>query len=436
MAEMEQALVPLADVQRLALSGATRLPAVRIGIDDALDCVTAEDVLATEDVPPFANTAMDGYAVRAADTLGAPVELEVVGVLAAGAAPTVSIGPGQAIQIMTGAPIPEGADAIAIVERTEAVQPAGSTGSRRVRILDEVAQGAHFRAAGSDIATGSVAISAGTALSPSHIGVLGSVGAGKVLVQRRPRVGVMSTGDELVELDADGTAPPLRPGQIRDSNRHALLATLRRDGFEPVDIGIVPDTKAAVTEALGRALVSCDAVLTTGGVSMGEFDYVKVVLASLAAVPEAVAAGASVHELSVAIRPAKPLVVGFLPSGSGGPLVPVFGLPGNPVSCLVSYQAIALPALRVLAGRPAAPPPVIRGIAGEDLHRRSDGKTHLIRVMASFTPDGRVLARSSGGQMSHQLRAMAEANALAVVPDGSGVDAGENVDLIVFGPLA
>jgi molybdopterin molybdotransferase len=437
VAEAEATLVALADVQRLALSGARRLPPVRVGIDEALDCVTAEDVLAAEDVPPFANTAMDGYAVRSADTLGAPVELVVVGVLAAGAAPTVAVGPGQAIKIMTGAPIPDGADAIAIVERTEAAEPSGTTGRRHVRILDEVPVGAHFRAAGSDIAAGSVAVTAGTALSPSHIGVLASVGAGTVLVHGKPRVGVLSTGDELAELRPDGTAPPLRPGQIRDSNRHALLATLRRDGFQPVDIGIVRDTQSAVSEALGRALLECDAVLTTGGVSMGEFDYVKVVLASQAASAEAVAAGAAVYELGVAIRPAKPLVVAFLPSGKAeGGLVPVFGLPGNPVSCLVSYLAIALPALRVLAGRPAAPPPVVSGIAGEDFHRRSDGKTHLIRVVASFMPDGRLEARPSGGQMSHQLRAMADANALAVVPNGSGIDAGARVDLIVFGPVA
>jgi len=440
-------LVPLADVQRLALSGARPLPVVRILLDDALGCVLAADVVGREDVPPFANSAMDGYAVRAADTEGAPVELEVVGVLGAGvaAASVGAVGPGQAIQIMTGAPIPEGADGIAIVERTEAVAGAGepAVGSEggagglperpRVRILDVVSAGVHIRAAGSDLPAGAVAVPAG-AILPADVGVLASIGAGIVSVHPRPRVGVMTTGDELVELAPDGSAPALEPGQIRDSNRHAMIATLRRDGFGPVDLGVVGDTEEAVTAGLKRALRECDAVLTTGGVSKGEFDYVKVVLAKLASA--AGAAGAAVHELSVAIRPAKPLVLSWLPAGGAGArLIPVFGLPGNPVSSLVSYQAIALPVLRVLAGHAPAPPPTVPAVALEDLRRRPDGKTHLLRVNLSWQADGRLGARSAGGQMSHQLTAMAFANALAIVPDGDGLGAGERLEAILFGSV-
>jgi molybdenum cofactor synthesis domain-containing protein len=462
----EEILVPLADVQRLALSGARPLSPVRLPLDDALGCVLAADVLASEDVPPFANSAMDGYAVRAADTAGAPVELEVVGSLGAGVAALVGVGPGEAIQIMTGAPIPEGADGIAIVERTEVVATAGAgaadigaAGARldaagigvaagsangggrpRIRILDVVARGDHLRAAGSDLAAGSVAVVAGTLL-PAHVGVLASIGAGVVVVHPRPRVGVMTTGDELVELALDGSAVPLAPGQIRDSNRHAMLATLRRDGFAAVDLGVVRDTEEAVTVGLKRALRECDAVLTTGGVSKGEFDFVKVVLAQLA--EAASADGAAVHELSVAIRPAKPLVISWLPAGgdddsaaADGPrLVPVFGLPGNPVSSLVSYQAIALPVLRVLAGHLPAPPPTVPAGALEDLHRRRDGKTHLLRVDVSWQSDGRLGARSMGGQMSHQLTGMAAANGLAIVPDGDGLAAGALLEVIVFGPI-
>ncbi len=427
-----ETLVPLEEVQRLALANAVPLPPRLVPLDDALGCVLAADVLAPEDVPPFANTAMDGFAVRSADTTAAPVELDVVGVLGAGSAPTTPVGPGQAIQIMTGAPIPDGADGIAIVERTE---PAGDDDHRRVRVLDPVAAGSHLRAAGSDLAAGALAVAAGTVVTAADVGVLASVGAGRVLVYPRPRVGVMTTGDELVELAPDGSARPLAPGQIRDSNRHAVLATLRRDGFEAVDLGLAADTEEAVTSGLERALRTCDAVLTTGGVSKGEFDYVKVVLARLGA--EA-GPGGAVHELSVAIRPAKPLVISWLRGGGReGParFLPVFGLPGNPVSSLVSYQAIALPALRVLAGHPAAPPPTVPAVAGQGLHRRPDGKTHLVRAEARWREDGRLVADAVGGQMSHQLAGMALANALALIPDGDGLAEGDEVQLILLGPL-
>jgi molybdopterin molybdotransferase len=463
----DETLVPLEDVQALALSGARPLPPVEMPLDDALGCILAADVLAVENVPPFANTAMDGYAVRAADTAGAPVELEVVGTLGAGSASVVGVGPGQAIQIMTGAPMPEGADAIAIVERTEAIgerqtgadDALGRTPGirRRVRILEAVSAGAYVRAAGSDLVAGSVAVEVG-AILPAHIGVLASVGAGVVRVHPRPRVGVMTTGDELVELAPDGSSRPLKPGQIRDSNRHAMLATLRRDGFEAIDFGVVGDSEKEVTDVLQRAIKRCDALLTTGGVSRGEFDYVKVVLARLATASADVP-GVAVHELSVAIKPAKPLVISWLPAGGerhgarvrlgpegAGPngegadstgvrLVPVFGLPGNPVSSLVSYQAIALPVLQVLAGHSPAPPPTVPAVAREDLRRRRDGKTHLLRVEVSWQADGRLGARSAGGQMSHQLTAMAAGNALAIIPNGEGLTVGEKLEVILFGPI-
>ncbi len=354
----DEVLVALPEVQQLVMGAVRPLPASWATIGEALGRITAEDIAAGEDIPPFPNTAMDGYAVRAEETSPPPVELEVVDVLAAGREPTVAVGPRQAVQIMTGAPIPAGATGIAIVERTE---PVGTGGPRLVRILDEVEPGAHIRPAGSDFPAGQVAIPAGTLLTPSHIGVLASIGASRVRVYRRPHVGVLSTGDELVEAVAGQPAPALAPGQIRDSNRHALLATLSRDGFEPVDLGLVRDDEGEVEEALRRAVRECDAVLTSGGVSKGEFDYVKVVLGRLAEEPT------GLIQLSVAIRPAKPFAFAMLADGSAGSgnapaapgedlgspassgngrprAVPVFGLPGNPVSSLVSYQMIALPA--------------------------------------------------------------------------------------------
>ncbi|MGH9169981.1 MAG: molybdopterin molybdotransferase MoeA [Acidimicrobiales bacterium] len=315
-----------------------------------------------------------------------------------------------------------------------------------MRILDAVTPGVHIRGVGSDIQAGSVVVRSGTVLGPGHIGVLASVGCGSVMAHRRPRVGVMTTGDELVELDESGVARDLLPGQIRDSNRHALVAALRQDGYEAVDLGIVRDTPEAVESALQQALGTCDALLTTGGVSMGEFDYVKVVLSRLAGpasgageaggtgAGEAGGTGAGVEVLQVAIRPAKPLVLAWLPAGDGR-VVPVFGLPGNPVSSLVSYRVIALPALRVLGGHSATVPTSVRGVAGEDLRRRPDGKTHFVRVEACWRNDGRLVARSAGGQMSHQLSAMAGANALAVLRDGEGAAAGDDIDLLLIGEV-
>jgi molybdopterin molybdotransferase len=418
-----EALTPLSEVQDLVLAHCKPLAPEDVPLDEAVGCVLAADVVAAENVPAFPNTAMDGFAVRASDTAGAPVDLEVIGVLAAGAAPSVPVGEGQAMQIMTGAPMPKGADGIAIVERTEAAE-ASPEGTRRVRVLDSVEAGMHVRLPGSDLRAGSVVARSGALLTPELIGVIASTGAATVLAHRRPRVGVMATGDELVEV---GPAS-LAPGQIRDSNRHALLARLLADGFRAVDLGIVPDREEAVRLAVEGAVETCDAVLTTGGVSMGEFDYVKVVLDSLAASSPGKALS---HQLSVAIRPAKPLSLAFLPRGDS--TVAVFGLPGNPVSSLVSYLVIARVGLRALGGflgRPAT----IRAVASEGLTRRpGDGKLHLVRVRVESAEDGRLIASSAGGQMSHQLGAMAAANALAFLPDGRGAEPGEHVEVLLFG---
>jgi molybdopterin molybdotransferase len=225
---------------------------------------------------------------------------------------------------------------------------------------------------------------------------------GRVTVHRRPRVGVMSTGDELVEGGA------LARGQIRDSNRPTLLALLRQSGFDTVDLGIVADDEASVTHALTRAVEQCDAVLTSGGVSMGDLDFVKVVLDQIG----------EMRWMQVAIKPAKPLAFGTVGA------VPVFGLPGNPVSSMVSYELFARPALRKMAGRRDLDRLQVTATAPDGLPRRPDGKLHLVRVVAVQAEDGTWTVRSAGGQGSHQLSAMAAANALAIVPDGDGVEAG------------
>ncbi|MHB1987738.1 MAG: molybdopterin molybdotransferase MoeA [Acidimicrobiales bacterium] len=416
-----EAMIQLSEVQELVLNGCTPLGVIEAPLSEALGHVLAEDVVVGNHVPPFANTAMDGFALCAADTAGAPVELRVVGVLAAGAAPPAApLRSGDALQIMTGAPMPPGADAVAIVERTEAV-PGGS-----VRVLDVIQTGANVRRAGSDFLAGSTALAAGTLLGPAHLGILATLGLARVAVWKRPRVGVMSTGDELVE---PGT--PLKAGQIRDSNRQTLLAMVRRDGLEPVDLGVVRDNESEVEAALSRARSTCDAVLSSGGVSRGEFDYVKVVLGRLA-----VAEGGESFELSVAIRPAKPLALAWLPRPGGeGPSVAFFGLPGNPVSAMVSYQVIALPGLRRMAGLPQPLPSSVRAVAGDELSPSRDGRLNLLRVEASLGSDGRLTVCSAGGQQSHQLSGTASANALALVPPGTVIAIGETVEVLLTGPL-
>jgi molybdenum cofactor synthesis domain-containing protein len=384
-----------------------------IDLDGALGLVLAEAVTAAEDVPPFANTAMDGYAVRAADTAGAragqPVPLTVIGTLPAGQAPSIPVGTGEALRIMTGAPFPEGADAVAIVENTR-------TEGDRVWVGAPAVAGEHVRRAGEDVAAGQEVFAAGTVLGPGHLGVLCSVGREKVPVVPAPVVGVLSTGDELIE---GGGA--LLPGQIRDSNRRTLMALLRRDGFGVVDLGIAPDNEDEIEGRLRQGVARCDAVLTSGGVSMGDFDLVKVVLDRIG----------KMHWMQVAIRPAKPFAFGLVGD------TPVFGLPGNPVSSMVSYEVLARPGLRRLAGRlesQLSRTPVPAVVDGAGWRGGRDGRTTFARVQVDMGPDGRYHVTSAGGQGSHQLYAMARANGLAVLPPGAEVAAGTTVPVLLLGP--
>jgi molybdenum cofactor synthesis domain-containing protein len=378
-----------------------------VALADALGCVLASPVVSSEAVPPFANTAMDGFAVRAADTAAVPARLKVVDTLAAGAAPRVAVGPGEAIRIMTGAPIPPGADAVVPVEVT-----AGS--DAEVEILEAASVGAHVRPAGEDVAVGQEVFAPGTTLGPGHLGVLASVGVDKVEVFARVRVGVLSTGDELV----DGSGP-LQPGQIHDSNRHTLLALCRTSGFEAVDLGVAPDDRGAIEAAFRRGVDTCDALITSGGVSVGDFDFVKVVLDELS--------GGTMRWMQVAIKPAKPLAFGTIDGK------PVFGLPGNPVSSMVSFELFARPGLRKMMGFPVLERPRTLAVADEPLRRTPDGKITFARVFATMGDDGRFHVRSSGGQASNLLRSMALANALAVVPDGDGIAVGADVETILLG---
>ena len=408
-------MIPLDDAVAHVLAGCPPLPPVRMAATDALGCVLAADVVAREPVPPFANTAMDGYALRAADVAAVPVTLPVVAEVAAGRQAPRPLQPGEAMRIFTGAPIPEGADAVVMVERTER-----RDGGKAVEIQVSVDPGNHVRAVGEDLHAGQRVFGAGDELTPARLGVLASLGIEEVEAHPRPRVGVMSTGDELVVGSG-----PLQPGQIRDSNRPALLALVAHSGFDAVDLGRVADDEAAITAGLERGAAACDAVLTSGGVSMGDIDLVRVVLDRIG----------RMRWMQVAIRPAKPLAFGVIRAGDGGGRhVPVFGLPGNPVSSLVSFELFARPGLRRLGGHPhpRLQRPRLRATADEALARRPDGKVHLVRVVATAGERGVLHVRSSGGQGSHQLAAMARANALAVVPDGDGVRLGGQVEVILL----
>jgi molybdopterin molybdotransferase len=399
-------VIPLEEARGYILDVCSPLPPRSVPLLEAAGCVLAENVVADEDVPPFANTAMDGYALRAADTADPPVRLKVVGTLAAGSAPTIDVRPGQAVRIMTGAPMPPGADAVVMVERTQS-----ENRDATVTVEIAVSPGQHVRGAGEDLRAGDPVFEPGTVLSPGHLGVLASVGREAVEVVPRARVGVLSTGDELV---AGGG--PLRPGQIRDSNRPTLLALVAAAGCEAVDLGLVGDDEEALVEAVEDGASACDALVTSGGVSVGDFDYVKAVLDRLG----------EMNWWQVAIRPAKPLAFGMIGS------TPVFGLPGNPVSSMVSFELFARPALRRMMGHTVLDRARVTAVADEDLRRRPDGKLHLVRVIATRGKDGRWHVRSSGGQASHLLHAMARANALALLPDGDGAAAGDEVETMLL----
>ncbi len=414
-------MIELAEARGFVLARCNGAEAVVVPIDEALDCVIAESIRSVEQVPPFANTAMDGFAVRAADTLGAddrPVSLRIVGTVRAGMSGLdTPVGVGDAARIMTGAPLPPGADAVVMVERTELAVD-GST----VLVRAEVPVGNHVRPSGDDIEPGDLVLEAGTVLTAAHLGVLATVGVARVSVIPRPRVGVISTGDELVD---DGT--PLGPGQIRDSNRLTLRSLVRSSGFEAIDLGLVRDDESAIEAALLAGVERCDALVTTGGVSMGDFDFIKVVLDRIG----------DMRWMQIAIKPAKPLAFGTITRSSDGVAVPVFGLPGNPVSSMVSFELFCRPGLRQMSGINAnsLDRPSVMALADEPLQRRVDGKTHFARVWCHYdTETATYRVRSSGAQGSHHMASMAAANALAVLPDGATIEAGTAVRVLLLAP--
>lgn len=376
------------------------LPASTVPVGQALGRVLAEDVVARVDLPGFDNSAMDGYAVRTADVAGAdesaPVTLTVDGDIAAGDTARHVLTPGHALRIMTGAPLPDGCDAVVPVEQTD-----GGATEVVVRSAPEV--GRFVRRRGEDVRTGSVVLVAGTLVGPGHVALAAASNVAEVAVHRRPRVTVVSTGDELVPVGS-----PLAHGQIVDSNHLMLRALVEAAGAE-IAAGVhLPDDADAVRAFLAAPDGDPDLVITSGGVSMGVYDTVKEVLTEVG----------GVEFVKVAMRPGMPQGCGALP-GSGTPIVT---LPGNPVSSFASFHVFVLPALRAMAGRDPADDGGFDAVAGQGW-RSVPGKVELTRVVER---DG--VVRPSGGQGSHVLGALAEATALAVVPvDVEQVEVGDTL---------
>ena len=405
-------MLTVEEARARVLASIGSIDAEEISIADALGRVLAEHVVAPADIPAADNTAMDGYAVRAASTAGAtneqPAVLDVIETLPAGYVASEIVGEGQATRIMTGAAIPEGADAVVIVEVTE-------TDGDRVRVFREVRQGANIRRRGEDVATGQVLFEPGAAVGAGEIGLLASIRKSQVRVARRPIVAIVSTGDELVEVDAEPA-----PGQIVNSNAYTLAALARDAGCEPRVLPIARDTLEDITGAL-RAASYADVVLTSGGVSVGEFDYVKAALEEL---------GATLDFWRVAMKPGKPVV--FAKLGAK----PFFGLPGNPVSCMVAFHLFVWPALQKLVGRPEDRwmRPVVAAVLANDVRSTGDRRNYLRGVVTAR--GGGLEVATKRAQGSGVLSSMTDANGLVVVPEGvTAIAAGSRVEVQLIGEV-
>jgi len=388
------------DALRLIFEHAPVLGAELVPLARAVDRVLAAEVRAATALPPFDNSAMDGYALRAADlrdaTPKSPVELTVLETVRAGDAGRVEVRPGEAVRIMTGAPMPRGADSVVMVERTEP----GAEG--KVRLAAATLARSHVRARGEDVAEGSLLLEKGALLRPYDIALLAAQGLAEVSAVRLPRVAVLATGDELVDVK-----DPLAPGKIRNSNGPALLAGLSRWGATAEDLGIAPDEPEALRAVLASALERSDVLLATGGVSVGDFDCTRAVFASL---------GLREVFWRVAIKPGKPLYFGTL-EAPGAPTKLAFGLPGNPIAALVCLEEFVRPALEKLQGyAPKHPSYHLAGVALDDYPAPPDRRQYLF-CRARPAPGGHELEiiRPQGSAM---LGMASRANALAVAPAG------------------
>lgn len=404
-------MISLVEAQQIVIGGCEPVAPILVDCQAMSGRIVAQDVVATEFIPPFANTAVDGFAVRAQDVTTAGVELEVLGVIGAGHVANYEIGAGQAARIMTGAPMPRGADAVVMIE------DATELSTTRVRCDKPAKLGDAIREIGEDVRAGDVVFKTGEVINAAGIGVLAAINAQRVLSYPKLRVAMLSTGDELV---IDGSE--LKPGQIRESNLTMLSAMISATGCEVINLGIVADDEAILESKLREVSAHCDAIVTSGGVGQGDFDVVKIVLSRIA----------DMKWMQMAIKPAKPFAFGKLTT-SDSRVIPIFGLPGNPVSSMISFELLARPALRKMMGHTQnLTRPAVRAIVDAPMKRKQDGKIHFMRVFGAFGDDGRLHVRDTGPQGSHQLAATAQANGLAMVPDGKGLSVGAEVDVMLL----
>lgn len=378
------------------------LPSEKRGFLDSLGYVLAEDVYAVENIPPFRNSAMDGYAVIAEDTQDAskkhPIELSTIESIPAGCAPTMRVGHGQAARIMTGAMMPNGADAVVIIEET---QPEAN----RVKVFGSVAKDENVRFAGESVKQGDLVMAKGKLIRPPEISMLASVNQSTTKVYRRPKVAVISTGDELTPL-----GEPLKPGKIRDSNRYGIYAQIQEAECYPIDMGIAIDDEMALERKFRHAVNQADAIVTSGGVSAGDHDSVRTVLARMG----------EINFWRVAMKPGKPQAFGFIDG------VPIFGLPGNPVSSLVVFELFVRPALLKMAGHTELFRRTYRAILEDDVFNR-DGRVNYMRAIIK-SQNGKFYAKTTGPQGSGILYSLVLANGFIIIPAGATISAGETVE--------
>lgn len=369
------------------------LQVVEVPLAESLGLVLAQDIVAREDIPPFANSAMDGFALLSKDSKprnGQPPRLRVTGEVAAGYVADHAVEENTAMRIMTGAPVPPGADAIIQVELTRN----DGAESAWVEILEEVAPGNNIRPAGEDMRVGQTVLLRGTEIRAWEIGVLATLGNARVPVTRRPRVAILGTGDEIIDIEE-----PLRPGKIRNSNSYLLEAAVRQAGAESHRLGVAHDTVESLREKFAEAL-TYDLIITSGGVSVGDFDLVKNIMAEQG----------QVNFWRINMRPGKPVAFGHIGT------VPLLGLPGNPVSSAVTFELFGRPVLRKMLGhtrltRQQVDVTVVDGV-GEQAWRR-----HYVRAYVEWR-DGHFLAHTTGNQGSHIMTSLLNANALVIVPEG------------------
>jgi len=406
--DMTESMLSVEEALERVLGAFHPLEPERVPILEALGRVLAGDVYAGVDVPPHANSSMDGYAVLAADTAGAgrraPSRLRVIGELAAGYVTGTAVAPGTAIRIMTGAPIPPGADAVVRVEDTAAE-------GEWVEVFAQVPVGQYVRPAGEDVRRGELVLRRGTIVRPQEVGMLATLGQGQVPVTRRPRVAILATGDEVVEIDA-----PLAPGKIRNANSYSNAAQVVKHGGTPVMLGIARDRVEELTQKISAGLAQgVDLFLTSGGVSVGDFDLVKDVLA----------AEGEINFWRVRMKPGKPLAFGRI----GG--VPVLGLPGNPVSVMVSFEMFVRPAILKMLGVTGWERPTVEATLMDGV-KHKDERRHYLRVRVE-AHEGEHRAYLTGGQGSGILSSMVKANGLAIIPeDWTHAEAGARVRVMML----